>query len=163
MAERIFLRPVTETSATLADLVQSDYTGSLIREEPDGKKYRLVKNGTASSAAMNGGITLEFSANSSANVQSVIIYTTTTSSCCGIALPLYNGGSSSTNAIPGDHYFWMQVGGVATATGSATAFRPVYGSTTDGAIATSGSPNIIGTALETISSSTGDILLHGLI
>ena len=157
----LWLKSVTTTSATLADLVPADWNSGAIREEPDGKRYRLFKNVTAASGTIAVSLVLEGSTWDGAILGS-IIYTTVTKDAIGVTQTSYNGGAAS-GVVPAAHYFWAQVGGVGDVTGTFTVDLPITGSATDGHAADAAATdtlNAIGTALQTKSEAVGKVLLN---
>jgi hypothetical protein len=156
----VFLTSVDTTSATLSDLgVGID--SSTIRTE-NGKRYRVFKNGTSASATIAAKRGLEISAYSTTNlVASVIIYTNTTSAAVGITPNLINGVAAA--AVPGDHYFWAQVGGIATANGTLATVGLPFKFVATGTVAVAAAADTFdacGTALAVISTADGAVLLN---
>lgn len=110
----VYIKSVTETSATLSDL-GSGIDSSLIRVEADGKRYRLFKNGGATIAYKRG---LEATGLGTDNIIGVQVYTTATFQGVGLTQASSTvNGTAGTN-IPANHYFWGQVGGLAAVNGT---------------------------------------------
>lgn len=158
MANVIYTKGIDVTSATLSDL-GAGLTSSVIRTEPDGKRYRLFKNDAATTIAVKSLV--EIKALGTDNVATVILAATTTKQPCGNTQATYNGTGTT---ITDQHYFWAQVSGIGTCTAgtTTTVSLPVFAHATDGSVSTTQiSTNMaVGIALATASSGDVAVLLN---
>jgi hypothetical protein len=157
--KRSFPTDVTKTSATLRDICPADWDSGGVREEANGRRYRVFQNTTsiAGGETSNGIIAtarvLEASTYTTATgIIGAIYYTTVTKDCIG----------ATVTSIPFAHYFWAQIGGLCSIKGTTTIDLPVAGSATDGSIADAAATdtgNAVGTSLATTSAAAGAVLL----
>jgi len=158
MSNMVYTRSVNETSATLSD-ISSGYDSSHVREDAAGKRYRLFKNGGSTIAYSRG---LEATGLGTDNVVTVQVYTTTTFQGVGATQSSSAvNGTAGTN-IPASHYFWGQIGGLATVNGTVIVGSAVKFAATGTVAAYAGSEihQPIGHAAAAITAADGVIVLN---